>query len=284
MALITCPHCGKPVSDRAATCPNCGCNPKEKGVAEKNNDVTPKEDSSITPLIEQEVSSSNRGKIIIIFLLIAILAAIVGILGYQKYCDLGYGSSYYEAPIDTAAVDTVATTDDTQAKMDEFKNFRTLDLSAFMLHGKVKEFLITPGGNAHRVYKFNEQGELIDVQSDSYKIQQIRREGNKLIISFQNPSLETDCFDTEYEVDSSGRLISCIFVSEDSYYYEHKYSQFDEKGWPTYSTNSHGSDPDDEETTSHINYKQVDEYGNWTARTIEGEGSEYRTIKYYPID
>ena len=25
MALITCPECGKEVSDKAATCPNCGC-------------------------------------------------------------------------------------------------------------------------------------------------------------------------------------------------------------------------------------------------------------------
>lgn len=25
MALITCPECGKQVSDRAAACPNCGC-------------------------------------------------------------------------------------------------------------------------------------------------------------------------------------------------------------------------------------------------------------------
>ena len=25
MALISCPECGKKVSDRAATCPECGC-------------------------------------------------------------------------------------------------------------------------------------------------------------------------------------------------------------------------------------------------------------------
>ena len=25
MALITCPECGKEVSDKATTCPNCGC-------------------------------------------------------------------------------------------------------------------------------------------------------------------------------------------------------------------------------------------------------------------
>lgn len=25
MALITCPECGKQISDKAKTCPNCGC-------------------------------------------------------------------------------------------------------------------------------------------------------------------------------------------------------------------------------------------------------------------
>ena len=286
MALITCPHCGKPVSDRAVKCPHCGCAPKEQGAAEKNNDVTPKEDSPTTPIIEQEESSSNRGKTIILFLLVAILAAIGGIFGYQKYCDLGYGPLEYEAPADstavepldndTTAVDTVATTDDTQAKLEEFKNFRTLDLSAFMLRGKVKEVVESYGAD-QTVYTFNEQGKLIDGQLFETTPYKVRRERNKLILLLEDSEID-------YEVDPMGRLVRCVTVGEGDSYEESKYSQFDENGWPTYSNKILGLEPDEVKTTKHITYKGIDEYGNWTIKNENGGCGVSRTITYYPID
>ena len=186
MALITCPHCGKPVSDRAVKCPHCGCDLKGKGVAEKPNEVTPKEESHSTPIIEKEERSSNGGKIIIIILLVVIILAIIGFFGYQKFAP----HATYDIPtdttavdsfdIDTTAVDTVAI-DDTQAKLEEFKNFRSNDLSAFMLHGKVKEMEESYGGTYCLIYMFNEKGQLTDVLDSDGGGRKIRHKGNTLI-------------------------------------------------------------------------------------------------------
>ena len=260
---------------------------KNKVLQKKNNDVTPKEDSPTTPIIEQEESSSNRGKTIILFLLVAILAAIGGIFGYQKYCDLSYGSYEYETSTDSVAVDpfdsdtTAVDTVDTQTKLEEFKNFTSNDLAAFMLHGKVKQ-LDSFEGDVSVLYTFNEQGKLIDVSSE-YTRDKIRHEGNKLIISYQSESGESDSRDTEYEVDSSGRLIRCFYVERGGdFSIYHEYSQFDDNGWPTYRTDISGLE--EEKISSHITYKDIDEYGNWTTRADDGEDIEFRTITYYPID
>lgn len=227
--------------------------------------------------------------IIIIFLLFAILVAIGGVLGYQKYCDLGYGPYEYEAPADsdvaeplccdTTAVDTVEAIDDTQTKLEEFKNFRTNDLSAFMLHGKVKHVEESYGGNAYTLYTFNEQGKLIDVCLSGGTCYEIRHEGNILILLNQSESHSSK---TEYEVDSSDRLIRYFYESSYDDSEESKYSQFDDNGWPTFSINI--SWLEEEKTSSHITYKDIDEYGNWTRKAIDGEDREFRTITYYPID
>lgn len=170
-----------------------------------------------------------------------------------------------------------------QAKLEEFKNFRSKDLSAFILHGKVKHVEESYGGNACTIYKFNEQGKLIDVQFDGYSCK-IQHKESKLIISYLSKSNEFDYSDSEYEVNSSGRLIRKVDGGEGGYYEESKYSQFDENGWPTYCTNISGLEPDEERTTSHITYMDIDEYGNWTRKAIDGEIQECRTITYYPID
>ena len=158
-----------------------------------------------------------------------------------------------------------------QAKLEAFKNFRSNDLSAFMLHGRVKQLVEAD----YFVYTFNKQGKLIDAQDGLNKSYIIQHKGNKLIISYQSKSDLADYGGSEYEIDSSGRLIRAVEGGED-YYYEYIYSQFDENGWPTYCTDI--GDWEGEKITSHIIYKDIDKYGNWTRSSI-GE----RKITYYPM-
>ena len=55
MALITCPECGKRVSDKAAKCPNCGC---PKSMFDRNpdavNDITPIEPTRLHNSIDDD--------------------------------------------------------------------------------------------------------------------------------------------------------------------------------------------------------------------------------------
>ena len=291
MALITCPHCGKPVSDRAVKCPHCGCAPKEQGAAEKNNDVTPKEDSPTTPIIEQEESSSNRGKTIILFLLVAILAAIGGIFGYQKYCDIGLGPLEYETPTDTAAVetldsDTVAVdTVDTQTKFEEFKNFTSNDLAAFMLHGKVK--MVKEGDS--KMY-FDENGTLtryVDRWGET-EIEH-RSECDELYIGSQGSG-------SFWITVRDGKVVKAGCDANLGVSVNNWYSNYDANNCPTRRKLVEELADEDaldgegfhSEYFYVIKYSDYDEYGNYRKKT---EISEYgtdnmytRTITYYPIE
>lgn len=165
-----------------------------------------------------------------------------------------------------------------QAKLEAFKNFRSNDLSALMLHGRVKQLEDTYG----RIYKFNKQGELIDVQGESNYSYIIEHKESELILFYQSKSDVCNYRELRYEVDSSGRLIRAVSGGND-YYYEFIYSQLDENGWPTYCTDI--GDWEREKITSHIIYKDIDKYGNWTKKSIEG-GYSYsvsRKITYYPM-
>lgn len=41
MALITCPECGKQISDKAKTCPNCGCPVSDMNTENAEDQSTP---------------------------------------------------------------------------------------------------------------------------------------------------------------------------------------------------------------------------------------------------
>lgn len=172
-----------------------------------------------------------------------------------------------------------------QAKLEADKNFRTMDLSAFMLHGKVKSVEESNGGQVACTYYFSEQGELTKaVMSEGNYRCKIKRKTNKLVLSFENPNDEYGGWGYVYTVDNSGRLISSQYGSED-FGDEATYSDFNSNGWPTRSKSI--AELGGAVTISSLSYSQIDEHGNWgIQKSMDDEGNEiitYRSIEYYPI-
>lgn len=162
-------------------------------------------------------------------------------------------------------------------------NLQTLDLSAFMLHGKVKSVEEYDGGQVYSTYYFSEQGKITKakISEGSYKCK-INRQANKLILSFENPDDEFGGWAYVYTVDNSGRLTSSKYGSED-FGDETTYSNFDSNGWPTRSKTI--AELGGAVTISSISYPKIDEHGNWTQQSLKDDGGNvvtvYRTIKYY---
>lgn len=170
-----------------------------------------------------------------------------------------------------------------QATLEEFENFQTKDLSAFMLHGKVKSVEESNGGQVACTYYFSEQGELTKaVMSEGNYRCKIKRKTNKLVLSFENPNDEYGGWGYVYTVDNSGRLISSQYGSED-FGDEATYSNFNSNGWPTRSKGI--AELGGAVTISTLSYSQIDEHGNWTQQLLkDDEGNEvttYRSIEYY---
>ena len=96
MALISCPRCGKPVSDRAKTCPKCGC------PVGYNANVEPQRQS----IPEKEPQSSNRNKsgssgVLWLILIFGIIALIIFLLS-GKACT-GTSDEMISSSCDTSA-------------------------------------------------------------------------------------------------------------------------------------------------------------------------------------
>ena len=221
MALIKCPHCGKPISDKAVKCPHC-----KKDVT---FDTDSRKDKS-----SDNTNHSSRCFIAIIIILVAVC------VGYYFRLLLHDFNDNQGTPTDDNTEAVVETTEavDTIAVSDEVENpseFVTSDLSAFLLHGKVKSVEESAGGQVSCTYYFSEQGELTKavISEGDYKCK-IKRQTNKLIIFFENPNDEYDGWGYIYNIDNSGRLINYKFGSMD-YGNELTYSDFDSNGWPTRS-------------------------------------------------
>lgn len=170
-----------------------------------------------------------------------------------------------------------------QSKDEASINTQTLDMSAFMLHGKVKSFAESFGGQAGCTYYFSEQGKITKaVMSEGNYRCKISRQANKLILSFENPDDEFGGWAYVYTVDNSGRLTSSKYGSED-FGDETTYSNFDSNGWPTRSKTI--AELGGAVTISSISYPKIDEHGNWTQQSLKDDGGNvvtvYRTIKYY---
>ena len=186
-----------------------------------------------------------------------------------------------------------------RAKFEENKNFRSNDLSAFMLHGKVRMMIETYNSSSYiSTYTFDEKGQLTEAKEGDDYMEISHEGGNILILSCHKDKHEyingieyVDFgFEYTYEIDKSNRL-SCF--SYGVYYsdvgYTETYSSFDSNGWPASATN------DDMYDTTYIQfqYSDIDEYGNWTKKKNEGKYSNgeaadknivYREITYYPAD
>ena len=302
MALISCRQCGKSISDKAEKCPHCKKDvtfdtgklkdeaeseivtqsdvqyPQSRPIPTPNVAVQPKLQNAVGVISSDNPQNSSKWLIIFLAIIIILVAACVG------YCFMTYNDNMgtptddnMEAVVDP--VDTLTVSDDVENPSD----FVTLDLSAFLLHGKVKSVEESYGGQVSCTYYFSEQGELTKaVMSEGEYKCKIKRQSNKLILSFENPNDEFGGWGYVYTIDNSGRLISYTDVSEDCGN-ETTYSNFNSNDWPTRSKTI--AENGGAVTISTMSYSQIDEYGNWTLQTsTDNEGYEttiYRSIEYY---
>ena len=177
-----------------------------------------------------------------------------------------------------------------RAKFEENKNFHSNDLSAFMLHGKVKMMIETYNSSSYiSTYTFDEKGQLTEAK-DRGDYMEISHKGNKLILLCRNPSDAPTEYEEDFETDNLGRLIiheagywetsNCVTIT---------YSNFNSNGWPTSATSMYEGGTD----LCQFQYSDMDEYGNWTKmkEIYKREGDEdeeeyvvHREITYYPAD
>ena len=170
-----------------------------------------------------------------------------------------------------------------QAKLEEFKNFTSNDLSAFMLHGKVKEVVIdchesiVYSAKSIETIKFDEKGELIEFRyndgDEDNGLLDIQHEGNMLILQ---QGTVTFC----YVLNQSDKLT--MWERRDMKYSSLK---FNSNGWPTILHREfiQGDFIDN----INVSYSDIDEYGNFRRMIHEseyGKDTYTRTITYYPID
>ena len=286
MALINCPHCGKPVSDKAEKCVHCGVTFNKENTHSNPQDSEP----AVVDEPKPKVKSDNSGKFFVTFYVAIIIIVVVAFLGLTAYFyyqfstkDEVANSSNVEKfnnatceHSDSLAVDTVHSVKDdviNERMADEAKSIRTMDLSAFMLHGKVKRVTETFGGgsaNVYTVYDFNEQGKLIRIDNTSCSTSSTN---NKYTLRYKD-------IKEVYTFDSKGRIIR---LDEE---YEVggrniEYSEYNDRGWPTKKVDLSASwEP------TQLVYSEIDKYENWTqCEWVEEDYTLtiYREIEYYPI-
>ena len=78
MAIIKCPECGHEISDKAPFCPSCGVPIAGKVVSESTETVDSKDDGIEQCTNNENVQPSHNNKIII-GVVLAIVALVVGI-------------------------------------------------------------------------------------------------------------------------------------------------------------------------------------------------------------
>ncbi len=167
-----------------------------------------------------------------------------------------------------------------QTKLEEFKNFRSKDLSAFMLHGKVK--MVEEGDN--KMF-FDENGRLTRYE-DLWGNTEIEREGNRLCIHSQGGS-SSFMITVRYGKIAEWQSDAHQGIAERSIF-----SNYDENNCPTsFIRKAEASTDIDniEELGSEeyvVEYSDYDEYGNYRKMTQIHDGYtnvSTRKITYYPI-
>lgn len=185
-----------------------------------------------------------------------------------------------EQKSDSVPVDTVVEkVDSTAIKLEEFKEFTTNDLAAFMLHGKVKTMTIT--GQVAETYYFSEEGVLVSVSiSERGFRSSIKHSGTKLTIDFSNPNDPYGGWTYVHTVDGSGKLISEQYGSDETGS-KVTYSGHDANGWPVRYKATEDEIGEQYNSSGSISYSGIDEYGNWTKRSGL---NMTRKITYYPVE
>ena len=293
MALIPCPHCGRPVSDKAPKCPHCGAS---LASAPKNFDH------------DSDSNGNNpRGPWlwIIIALIIIALISVAAALYYnhtetQKREQERQRIEAEQARRDSVAAEIARLKAEAaeQARRDsiEWVNFTTPDLILLDLHGHVKSVSVSGNVYITTLYSISQSFNLDKNGKITNLI--LSRNSNGQITSIKKKSKYWPDFYDQYTIKWTGETPSLLsgngidWASEQSLTYSNNrlistYSENDAEGWNFMTTKS-------------ISPTECDEYGNWTKATVKineirdgdihGEGIEKntytetvrRTITYYP--
>ena len=304
MALISCPSCGKPLSDKALKCPHCGLDvvAYNKGANQPvNNQSAVNQPAVNRPIADQPVvnqSENNNSSYVEAGLyeseyhpwykanalwIVAGLVAIAGVVGYLIYDKVNEDSEYDYGPVAQSAEEQYVSVEDSpsnvnsysgQSNKDRIKNFQTEDLATFMVHGKVKRLTVYNRDNSSWVYSFGRDGSLTSVISK--RGDKVYDDGIRVSHNYGNVRLRYTYGESEYEVDSNNRLRKHTYeAGKNSYVYT--YSDYNRDGLPTeMETAIYKSGELKSVKNQSFYYSDFDEYGNWRSN-----GENTRTIEYY---
>lgn len=297
MALINCPHCGKPISDKAVKCPHCKKyvtydtdrlkdETKSEIVAQSDVQSPQPQPTPIPNVAEQQEQQdsvdfeiydndkhSSKWLFILIAIIVILVAARVGYYFMSRNDNQERLTDNTELVIDTLAVDTIAASYEVENPSD----FVTLDLSAFLLHGKVKSVKEDNGNE----YSFDEEGNLIKyVNSWDKEAIIIKHEGNSLRLDYDDYG---EWFESYTVIDGKLAETEYDYVTEGSFY---TYYGYNTDNLPTkYKMYPSKACENEYLTNGTIRYADYDEYGNWRVKTrTDDEGNTsivHRRIEYY---
>lgn len=298
MALINCPNCNNLVSDKAVRCPKCGIDLTPVENIPENQVTTQVENVKPVSQIEKEsadkISAKEDHTLRNILIGIVVLFAICGGMWFyytnshavSTSSNLDIAKILEEVDRDMAAKnnDDALNKQNEEKRLEEFKNFRSNDLAAFMLHGKVKTVTCF-SGQCFTYCEFNEEGKLIKYQTgDNHNKSnyEISHDGNSIALVMEGTF---GSFGENYRV-KDGKLVEYVFggdgVAERIVYDHH-----DSNNWAKSKTcYEYDMENDSWKVTSthSIKYSDIDQYGNWTtSKDEDGYTMESREIEYYPI-
>lgn len=308
MALIKCRNCDHMISDKAVKCPKCGTPVHvEKDVKPEKNEVPVIADAESSPTIEEPIvdmpavdntprpeavtrtytnepekeqsDKKNNSLLIGVFVGLFVLLGIIWLTIQNE----GTTTATPDPNIDNTEESAVSQEDEAKKELEEFINFKTSDLSSFMLHGKVKEVTYYTVGEKAEKFEFDEHGNLLRGENyangDTWDFK-ISHENNNLLLSLD---WSHDITFIRYKVDYDKLLVrdvgdaefkdSCIYKAHNSY------------NWPEKEIHyiwEKGEDPVIHNLS--VKFEDIDEYGNWTKRVnLNGKVLTEREIKYYPL-
>ena len=296
MALIPCPNCGRPVSDKAPQCPHCGA-----PLASDPNNFDHDPDSN---------HNNPRGPwiwIIIALIIIALIAVAAAL--YYKHTETQKREQERQRieaeqhrrdsiAAEQARLEAEAAAAAEQARCDslEWVNFTTPDLILLDLHGHVKSVSVSGDIYMTTLYSFSQSFNLDENGKITNLI--LSRNSNGQITSIKKKCEYMPDYYDQLTIKWTGETPSQLngngidWASEQSLTYSNNrlissYSDDYAECWHFMTTNS-------------ISPTECDEYGNWTKATVKtnvtqdghecGEGIEKntysktvrRTITYYP--
>lgn len=294
MALINCPNCNNLVSDKAVKCPKCGIEltpvesvPENEAIPQVEN-VEPI--SQVEPQnaeVIQELKEDHTLRYILLGM--SILLFIGGGIcifssinkGVSKSSNLDIDKILEEVDRDMAAksYNEALEKQNAEKRLEEFKNFKSNDLAAFMLHGKVKK-VTSYSGQCYTKCEFNESGILIYYEfgdNHSSHVSRISHEENKLTIIHAENSDDFEVFEVVGYKLMKNEHVGGYWL----------YSEHDSNNWAK-SKIHYECDMDGYSCVNlrfaSITYSDIDQYGNWTtSKDEDGYTMESREIEYYPF-